>query len=133
MHATFWKTSSKIKRAKQLNDMLIKLRARCTTESPKIPETYNHPNMRAQVKIIVPWMHNSSVHNSPWDENRNYIIEYSFIQRNNVCDDLKEISTPGGTLLLAPPAWNNFMWWFFWATITVNLGMFSSPRCWYAC
>ena len=57
MHAIFWKTSSKIKWAEQLNDMLIKLRARCTTESPKIPDLQssqhestgrNHSSLDAQ-------------------------------------------------------------------------------------
>lgn len=35
---------------------------------------------------------------------------------------------PAGTFSAAPPAWNNFVWWFFCATITINLGMSASPR-----
>jgi hypothetical protein len=86
-------------------------------------KTYNHSSMSTHVEIIISWMHNFCVDNCPCRGkfkikcSRVFVYEYTG----------QESSIPGGTFSRAL-AWNSFIWWFFCATITVNLGTSTSSR-----
>lgn len=110
--------------------------------------THNDSSMSTHVEIIVSRMNNLSVNHSSCRKitNKKKYIQIIFTkekwehlstmrwgQWNTFMgfgtSQFKERCKPGGTFSVEP-AWKSFVWWFFCATRTVNLGSSSSLSKW---
>lgn len=92
--------------------------------------THNHPSMCTHVKIIVPCMTYFVVYHRPCIVEK--CREFPFNQENWIISMILPEDLPGGTLS-GDPGWKNFVWWFFWATMTTNFGVQFSSRNLQAC